>query len=249
MTSNFELLQRIGESIELDVSRETFEQFVLYKDLLKEWNQNINLTAITDDDDIFLKHFADSISIFKLNEIKNAKTVIDVGTGAGFPGLPMKIIKNDLSLTLLDPLNKRLNFLKEVAKQLNLADVSFIHGRAEDVSRETLHRDSYELAVSRAVAVLPTLMEYCLPYVKKNGYFVAMKGPGINRELELNPGLIKELSAKLIRVEQVTDLDEYEHNLVLLLKQAATNNKYPRKFTQIKSDNQRYRDQLDQSSN
>lgn len=244
MNKNYELLKRIGDSVELDVSRETFEQFVLYKDLLKDWNEKINLTAITDDDEIFLKHFADSISIFKLNELKNIKKVIDVGTGAGFPGLPMKILRKDLSLTLLDPLNKRLNFLKEVADQLNLSDIQFIHGRAEDVSRETLHRDAYELAVSRAVAVLPILMEYCIPYVVKNGYFVAMKGPGIDQELLLNPKLTGELSARLIRIEQVSGLDEYEHNLVLFQKLQATQAKYPRKNAQIKKDNEQYRSQL-----
>ena len=244
MNKNYDLLKRIGDSVELDVSRETFEKFVLYKDLLKEWNKNVNLTAITDDDDIFIKHFADSISIFKLTELKNTEKVIDVGTGAGFPGLPMKIMKDTLDLTLLDPLNKRLNFLREVTQQLDLQDIKFIHGRAEDVSRETLHRDSYDLAVSRAVAVLPILMEYCLPYVAKNGYFVAMKGPGIERELLLNPQLMKGLSAKMIRIEQVSDLDDYEHNLVLIQKLRSTIAEYPRKNAQIKKDNEQYRAQL-----
>lgn len=240
MNKNYDLLKRIGESVQLDVSRETFDKFVLYKDLLKEWNEKVNLTAITGDDDIFLKHFADSITIFKLNELKDIRKVIDVGTGAGFPGLPMKILKNDIDLTLLDPLNKRLNFLKEVTTQLNLSNIKFIHGRAEDVSRETIHRDAYDLAVSRAVAVLPVLMEYCLPYVAKNGYFVAMKGPGIERELQLNPQIIKNLSAKLLRIEQVSDLDEYEHNLVLVQKLRPTSAIYPRKNAQIKKDNEQY---------
>ena len=244
MSNNFDLLKQIGDSAELDVSRETFEQFVLYKDLLKEWNKMINLTTIIEDDDIFLKHFADSITIFKLKELTNVKTVIDVGTGAGFPGLPMKILKKELNMTLLDPLNKRLNFLKEVTKQLGLTDVNFIHGRAEDVSRETLHRNYYDLAVSRAVAVLPILMEYCLPYVAKDGYFVAMKGPGIDRELQLNPLIIKELSAKLVKIVPVEDLDDYEHNLVLLQKLRPTKGLYPRKNAQIKKDNEQYRLQL-----
>lgn len=244
MSKNYDLLKRIADSMELDVSRETFEQFMSYKDLLQEWNEKLNLTAITDDDGIFLKHFADSISIFRLKELRSLRTVIDVGTGAGFPGLPMKILKPGLELTLLDPLNKRLNFLKEVSQQLGLAQVNFIHGRAEDVSRETFHRDHYDLAVSRAVAVLPTLMEYCLPYVAKHGYFVAMKGPGIERELKLNPQLLPDLSGKLIRVEQVADLDDFEHNLVLIQKLRTTNEKYPRKNAQIKKDNERYRAQL-----
>lgn len=241
MDKNFDLLKRVAASAELDVSRETLEQFVIYKNLLKEWNEKINLTAIIDEDEIFLKHFADSISIFRLPEINDCKTVIDVGTGAGFPGLPMKIVKKEIELTCLDPLNKRIGFLKEVAAQADLTGINYIHGRAEDVSRETLHRDQYDLAVSRAVAVLPILMEYCLPFVRKGRYFVAMKGPGIEKELDLNPSLLRELSAKLLRIEPVRDLDELEHNLVLYQKVGITNNKYPRKNVQIKKDNEQYR--------
>lgn len=244
MDRNFELLQRIGASIRMDVSRETYDQFRIYKDLLKEWNERINLTAITDDDEIFLKHFADSISIFRLDVVQQARTVIDVGTGAGFPGLPMKILKKELQLTLLDPLNKRLTFLKEVGKELGLTEIEYIHGRAEDVSRETSQRDHYDLAVSRAVAVLPTLMEYCLPFVKPQGHFVAMKGPGIDAELGLNRQLASDLSARFIKVEPVTDLDDFEHNLVLFQKSKPTATKYPRKNVQIKKDNERYRAKL-----
>lgn len=245
MDPNHDLLKRIAEPRGFDVSRETYERFIIYMRLLLEWNEKINLTAITEPEAIFLKHFADSISIFQLKETHSAKTVIDVGTGAGFPGLPMKIIKPEINLTLLDPLNKRLNFLKDVVSQTGLDQVSFIHGRAEDVSRETSQRDSYDLAVSRAVALLPTLMEYCLPFVAPNKFFVAMKGPGITEEVRLNPKLLKDLSGILQRIELVSDLDEYEHNLVLIQKTGKTNNQYPRKFTQIKKDNERYRAQLD----
>ena len=241
MDKNFELLQRIGHSMDLDVSRETFEQFIIYKDVLKDWNEKINLTAITDDDEIFLKHFADSISIFHLEEAKQAETIIDVGTGAGFPGLAMKILKKDVHLTLLDPLNKRLNFLKEVGKLLGLQDIEYLHGRAEDVSRETSYRDHYDLAVSRSVAILQILMEYFLPFVLVGGHFIAMKGPGIESELELNKQLASNLSSKLVKIEPVVDLDEFEHNLVLFQKIKSTNAKYPRKNVQIKKDNERYR--------
>lgn len=246
MENSLDLLKRIAEPMEMDVSRETFERFVIYKDLLKEWNRKINLTAITEDHDIFLKHFADSITIFRLPEIRKAHSVIDVGTGAGFPGFPMKIISPDIELTLLDPLNKRLNFLREVSSQLGLETVHFIHGRAEDVSRETSHRDHYDLAVSRAVALLPTLMEYCLPFVAVDHHFVAMKGPGVDRELQLSKRIFNELSSKLVRVDQVNDLDDFDHNLVLIQKIAKTNRTYPRKNAQIKKDNQRYRDQLEE---
>ncbi|KAF5063747.1 Ribosomal RNA small subunit methyltransferase G [anaerobic digester metagenome] len=247
MNQHYDMLRRIAEPMEMDVSRETFERFVLYKNLLQEWNQHLNLTAIIDDDGIFLKHFADSITIFRLNEVKQSKSVIDVGTGAGFPGLPMKILDNSIELTCLDPLNKRLTFLKEVTNQLGLAGVHFIHGRAEDVSRETSHRDHYDLAVSRAVAVLPTLMEFCLPFVAPNHYFVAMKGPGIDAEVKLNPKLFHELSSSLVKIEQVPDLDEYEHNLVLIKKTNATSSNFPRKFAQIKKDTERYKTLLGKS--
>lgn len=249
MNKNHELLKRIADPLELDVSRETFEMFVIYKDLLKEWNQKVNLTAITEDDEIFLKHFADSITIFNLNEVKQAKTVIDVGTGAGFPGVPMKIINPSIKLTCLDPLNKRLNFLREVSRELNLQDISFIHGRAEDVSRETLHRDHYDLAVSRAVALLPTLMEFCLPFVAEEKFFVAMKGPEIENEIRISKRLFSQLSSKFEKIEQVHNLDEFEHNLVLIKKIGKTNSKYPRKFTQIKKDNQTYKELLSKSKN
>ncbi len=246
MDLNHDLLKRIAEPRGFDVSRETYERFLIYMRLLQEWNEKINLTAISDKDAIFLKHFADSISIFQLKEVHSAKTIIDVGTGAGFPGLPMKILKPELKLTLLDPLNKRLNFLKEVVGQTGLDQVIFTHGRAEDVSRETSQRDTYDLAVSRAVALLPTLMEYCLPFVAPNKFFVAMKGPGITEETRLNPKLLKDLNGVLQRIELVTDLDEYEHNLVLIQKNGKTSSHFPRKFTQIKKDNERYRAQLDQ---
>ena len=249
MSKNHELLKRISEPLELDVSRETFEQFVIYKNLLKEWNQKMNLTAITEDDEIFLKHFADSITIFNLNEVKKSNSVIDVGTGAGFPGLPMKIMKPSIELTCLDPLNKRLNFLREVSKELGFNDISFIHGRAEDVSRETSHRDHYDLAVSRAVALLPTLMEFCLPFVAEDKYFVAMKGPEIKKEISVSKRLFSELSAQLVKVQPIVDLDEYEHNLVLIRKTGKTKKTYPRKFTQIKKDNQMYKDLLTESKN
>lgn len=233
-----------GDQLGLNVSRETFNQLITYKDLLQEWNDKVNLTAITDDEGIYQKHFKDSMSIFQSNEAKKAIKVIDVGTGAGFPGLVMKIVKPEIQLTLLDPLNKRLTFLKEVVKTLHLEGVTFIHGRGEDVSRETSHRDQYDLAVSRAVALLPTIMEFCLPFVKPHGAFIAMKGPGVDQELKLNKQLSKDLSSKLKEVIEIKDLDELEHNLIVFQKNSPTKDRFPRQFAKIKKDNQRYKDQL-----
>ncbi len=241
---NFDLLKKVAAASDLDVSRETLERFEIYRTLLQEWNTKINLTTITDDYEIYLKHFADSITVFSLPEINTCRTVIDVGTGAGFPGLPMKIMKPELSMTLLDPLNKRLNFIKDVAEKAGLSNVHYIHGRAEDVSRETMHRDVYDLAVSRAVSSMPIAAEYCLPFVKPHGYFVALKGPGIKEELSKDPGIFKKINAELVRIEQAAGLDDYNHNLVLVRKTGPTPPKYPRKLAQIKKDIDRYKDHI-----
>lgn len=234
--NNFDLLKEHAEKLNLDVSRETYEMFVTYSKLLVEWNERINLTAITEENEVFLKHFIDSISIFNLKEVHNSKKVIDVGTGAGFPGLPMKIIKNDISLTLLDPLNKRLVFLSDVIDELGLKDIKLIHGRAEDVSRETKFRDKFDLAVTRAVASLPIVSEYCLPFVKKNGYFVALKGPGIKDELNYIPKRISELKGDIVNIFEVKDIDEFNHNLVQIKKTDITPKEFPRKNILIKKD-------------
>lgn len=240
---NFDLLKKAGEELDMNVSRETYEKFEIYRKLLVEWNKKINLTSITEEKDVYIKHFIDSINIYKIKEIRNLSKVIDVGTGAGFPGIPMKIINPQVNLTLLDPLNKRLIFLKEVLDNIGFGDVELIHGRAEDVSRETSYRDKFDLAVSRAVASFPVISEYCLPFVKKDGFFVAMKGPGIKDELNLRPGILKELSSELVEIK--TDItDGYEHNLVIIKKLASTKQTYPRKNTDIKKHAEKYREIL-----
>lgn len=234
--TNYDLLKLYGDKYNLNVSRETYEKFVIYSKLLVEWNEKINLTAITDENEIFLKHFIDSISIFTLNEAHNSKTIIDVGTGAGFPGLPMKIVNDEMELTLLDPLNKRLIFLQEVINNLGLKNVKLIHGRAEDVSRETNYRDKFDLAVTRAVASLPIVSEYCLPFVKKDGNFIALKGPNISSELNYIPNRIDQLNGKIKEIVEVKDIDEFSHNLVVIEKTGSTPKQFPRKNTLIKKD-------------
>lgn len=234
--NNFKSFNTFASKFNLNVSRETYEKFYIYSKLLIEWNKRINLTAITDESDIFLKHFIDSISLYSINEIHKCNTVIDVGTGAGFPGLPMKIVKPEIELTLLDPLNKRLKFLECVINELDLKNINLIHGRAEDVSRETKQRDSYELAVTRAVASLPIVAEYCLPYVKKGGIFAALKGPNISQELSFIPERIEQLSGKLENIVQISDIDEFDHNIVIVRKSKETSKEYPRKNILIKRD-------------
>ncbi len=231
----FDVMNQSTETLGLSFDRSQYEQFMKYKDLLKEWNEKINLTAITDDEDIISKHFIDSIQAFKFSELKKAKTVIDVGTGAGFPGLPIKIIQKDVKLTLLDSLNKRLNFLKAVTQELGISDVEFVHSRAEDGSRIQSLRDTFDVAVSRAVANLTLLTELCLPYVKVGGYFIALKGPAVEEEIEDARYAIRVLGGKIHEIIEVhiegTDL---KHNLVVIQKVKSTPQMYPRSSSAIK---------------
>lgn len=221
-------LYNTANSAGFTLSDEQLSQFEHYKDLLIEWNEKINLTAITESDEVDTKHFVDSL--YGLKFMANAKTVIDVGTGAGFPGLPLKIAKPELSLTLLDSLNKRLNFLKEVTAKLNLDDVTFIHSRAEDgaVCASPL-RESFDVAVSRAVANLSVLAEYCLPYVKLGGVFLAYKGGDVEEELANANCAIETLGGEVNGVFSYTiPQTDITHSIVMIKKIKPTPDKYPR---------------------
>ena len=204
------------------------EKFANYRALMLEWNKKINLTAITSEKDIDVKHFIDSLTILKY--LNNCKTLIDVGTGAGFPGIPIAIIKSDIKITLLDSLNKRINFLNEVISYLDLKNVNTIHGRAEEFGRNKLYREKYDVAVSRAVANMTTLSEYLLPFVKVGGICICMKGSNINEELENAKFAINELGGKIEKVDNFylpnTDI---ERNIVIIRKIKETSNKFPRK--------------------
>ena len=231
----FDIMNQSAEALGLTFDRSMYDQFMKYKDLLKEWNERMNLTAITADEEIITKHFIDSIQAFKFPALGQARSVIDVGTGAGFPGLPIKIMKSEIKLTLLDSLNKRLNFLKAVTLELEIPDVEFIHSRAEDGSRIESLRDSFDIAVSRAVANLTLLTELCLPYVKVAGYFVALKGPAVDEEIEDARYAIRVLGGKVHDIIEVhvegTDL---KHNLVVIQKVKSTPQMYPRSSSAIK---------------
>ena len=206
-----------------------YHQFMTYKDLLQEWNKKINLTAIIEDDDIIKKHFIDSIKIFRADFLKVAKNIIDVGTGAGFPGIPINILKPQINVTLLDSLNKRLIFLNEVINKLGLSNINTVHGRAEDFGKNIHYREKYDAAVSRAVANLAVLAEFCLPFVKVGGYFIAMKGPGIEEEIVNGKGAISRLGGKIEHICKVPiEGTEFNHNLVIVKKIKATKGQYPR---------------------
>lgn len=226
----FDILNKASNNEGLEFNEKKYEQFMKYKDLIKEWNEKVNLTAIKEDEEIVKKHFIDSMKVFKFDQLKNAKNVIDIGTGGGFPGIPMKIIKPEVNIVLLDSLNKRVKFLNEVIKSLELENIKAIHGRAEDFAQEMQYREKFDVAVSRAVANLTVLSEYCIPYVKVGGYFVAMKGPAVEEEIKQSKNAIRMLGGRIEHIEKVQIEDsDLNHNLVIISKISKTHRKYPRK--------------------
>lgn len=204
-------------------------KFDTYYKMLIEWNEKINLTAITEEREAALKHFADSISVFKCDLIPSGAKVIDVGTGAGFPGLPMKIYDDSLDVTLMDSLNKRINFLNEVISELDLGGVKTIHSRAEELGKNPDFRQAYDIAVSRAVANLATLSELCLPFVRVGGYFISLKGPKAEEEINDAKKAIKLLGGEYVKtVDYSLGKSDSRHNLVIIKKVLDTPSKFPR---------------------
>lgn len=226
----YDLMSESAEDVGFQLSKEQYEQFKIYMKLLQEWNEKINLTAIVEDEEIIKKHFIDSMKAFKRDEFKKANTLIDVGTGAGFPGLPIAIMNGHLSVTLLDSLNKRINFLNTVISQLGLTNVTTIHSRAEDGARNKDLREKFDIATSRAVANMSVLSEFCLPYVKVGGNFIALKGPAVDQEIKESMNAIKLLGGEFVNVCEVTiEGTELRHNLVVVKKIKECSKIYPRK--------------------
>ncbi|WP_405356325.1 16S rRNA (guanine(527)-N(7))-methyltransferase RsmG [Ruminococcus sp.] len=229
------LLHTLAEfDIELDDL--AVNRLCIYNELLIEWNEKINLTALTAPEDVALKHFTDSLMLLRYIDIeKDARVrVIDVGTGAGFPGLVLKIARPDIRLTLLDSLQKRLTFLDTVCRALDIEDVELIHSRAENGSRTEL-RDSFDIAVSRAVASMNTLCEYDMPYVRIGGWFTAMKGKDADSELADAQNAIRELGGKLIAKHDFILGSAGERSIIEIEKLCPTPEKYPRNSKQIKN--------------
>ena len=216
------------EELGIKLSKEQAEKFFNYMNLLLEWNEKINLTAITEEKEVIVKHFVDSLTIAKY--IPEGASLVDVGTGAGFPGIPLKIIREDLKITLLDSLQKRINFLDVVIKELNLENIETIHARVEEFGKNSKYRESFEVATSRAVANLSTLTEYLLPLVKVGGIAVCMKGSSIEEELETSKKAINVLGGKVSNVFEF-DLPktDIKRNIVIVDKINKTPSKYPRK--------------------
>ncbi|HSQ90117.1 16S rRNA (guanine(527)-N(7))-methyltransferase RsmG [Romboutsia sp.] len=228
--NNRDILKKGLESLGITASDKILNDFKIYREILVDWNQKMNLTGIEEEKEVYIKHFLDSVSSVKNNYIKDGVSIIDVGTGAGFPGIPLRICLENISLTLLDSLNKRINFLQEVSNTLELDNIEFIHGRAEDFGKSEEYREQYDVATARAVAGLPILMEFCVPFIKVGGYFVCLKGPNANLELEESKPAMEVLGIEFIEKIDVelpeTDLN---HNILVFKKVRNTPEKYPRK--------------------
>lgn len=221
-----EKLKELG----IELNENMKNQFDRYYELLVEWNKVMNLTGITEYEEVNEKHFVDSLSIVKVIDINKVESIIDIGTGAGFPGIPLKIAFPHLKVTLLDSLNKRIKFLNAVIDELNLDHIETIHGRAEDYAKKTEYRENYDLCVSRAVANLSTLSEYCVPYVKVGGLFISYKSGDIDEEIVKSKPAIKILGAEIENVIKFklpgTDI---HRSFVEIKKLSTTKKKYPRK--------------------
>jgi len=226
------LLRSLCEDFGVMLTESQLHSFAVYQEMLLEWNTKMNLTAITEPKEIAAKHFIDSLAILKAVDLKENMRLIDVGTGAGFPGMPIKLLRPDLPLTLLDSLNKRLIFLRELADRLQLS-VQLIHGRAEEFSRQPQHREQYDLVTARAVSPLPSLCEYCLPYVCPGGIFAAMKGPALKEELAAAENAISALGGELSDVYSYQLPEGDNRSLVLIKKTRLSPANYPRSAAKI----------------
>lgn len=216
------------EKLEIELDEKQVSQFYTYMQLLLEWNEKINLTAITDPKEIILKHFADSLTIAKY--IGKEATLVDIGTGAGFPGIPLKIYRKDIKITLMDSLNKRINFLNEVIEKLELKKIETIHSRAEEFGKNKNYREKFDIATSRAVANMSTLSEYLIPCLNEKGIAIAMKGPDVKEELEKSKKAVEILGGEIIKVEEFyLPCSDIKRNIVLIEKKRRTPNKFPRK--------------------
>ena len=232
--SNIDILKKGIEDFGLEANEKVLSDFQEYKELLVEWNQKMNLTGIEDEKEVFIKHFLDSISAGSKGYIQDGMSLIDVGTGAGFPGLPLKICLPELKVTLLDSLNKRINFLQEVAKEIQIDDIEFIHGRAEDFGKNEDYREKFDIATARAVAGLPVLMEFCVPFIKIGGYFVCLKGPNANLELEESKKAMEVLGVEYIeKIDVKLPEIDLNHNILIFKKVKNTPSKYPRKAGKV----------------
>lgn len=229
---SMELLKNKATEFGVNLDEKALERFDLYAKLLVEWNEKINLTAITDPDGIVLKHFVDSLSVFSAINIPEGAKSIDVGTGAGFPGIPMLIARPDLKITLLDSTNKKLNVIRDILEKLDL-QCEVLHTRAEEAGQNKTYREQYDFATARAVSNLRDLSEYCLPFVKKGGTFISMKSAKAEEEIAEGKNAIRILGGN-IKEKKTFEIDEAgERTIILIEKVSTTPPKYPRPSAKI----------------
>lgn len=228
------IIKQGAHELGIDITDEQTAKLLKYAEILKEWNKKMNLTAIRDDEGIAVKHFLDSMSVLKTGKI--GKKVIDVGTGAGFPGMVIKIMRPETELTLLDSLNKRITFLKALGEELEINGtdekngIEYIHARAEDAGRDARLRAAFDTVVSRAVANMTTLSEWCIPFIKKGGYFMALKGPAADEEIKAAKRMISVLGGEEEETfEARIPFSELEHKIIIIKKTRQTPLKFPRK--------------------
>lgn len=232
MIYNSSLLLADAEKLGLSVSSQQLDRFEKLAELLVEQNKTMNLTAITDPDGIAVKHFADSISVLSAVEFKSGAKVLDVGTGAGFPGIPLLIMKPDIDLTMLDSTAKKLKYVASTVDSLDL-NANVLHSRAEEAAQKPEYRESFDIVCSRAVAALNILCEYCLPFVKKGGIFAAMKGAKAQEEIDVANNAIKTLGGEIIDKKSFTLSDGAERTIIIIKKISQNLPKYPRPSAQI----------------
>ena len=222
------LMKEYGKEIQIKFTEEQLQKFYEYMNMLIEWNKKINLTAIIEPKEIILKHFIDSLTILKY--VNDNEKMLDVGTGAGFPGIPIKIMNSNMEITLLDSLNKRINFLNEVINKLKLKNISAIHSRIEDYGKNNKYREKYDIVTSRAVANLATLSEYMLPMLKIKGKSICMKGSDIKEEVKNSKRAIDILGGEIVNIEElVLPKSDNRRKLIIIEKKKNTPLKYPRK--------------------
>ena len=227
------IIKEKAEAVELFVSEELLEKLEIYARELKEWNEKINLTAITDDEGIAVKHFIDSLMLLKYVQIPEGSKIIDVGTGAGFPGLVIAAARSDVKVTLLDSTGKKLKVVEDIASKMGLKNYTVLNMRAEEAGKKAEYRERFDFATARAVAELRVLSEYCLPFVKKDGYFISMKGALADQEIENAANAIKVLSGKIEEKYSFNLCDSGERNIIKLKKISQIPTKYPRASAQI----------------
>ena len=220
------------EELHIFVNSTQIKQLEKYYEILIEYNKVMNLTGITDKEEVYLKHFYDSLTLTKSIDFKGLNNVCDIGTGAGFPGLVLKIIFPFLKVTLVDSLDKRIQFLKKVVEELQLSNIECIHARAEEYA--LLHREEFDIVTARAVSSLPILLEYCVPVLKVNGHFLAMKG-NIVEELDSSKEALKKLNCEIVDIQQfLLPKENSQRTILKIRKQKITDKKYPRKFSEMK---------------